>query len=246
MKRKATLTALTLAAVMVAGVSTAINAQGMGGRSGGPGGFGMGPKIDFAAIDANGDGKITPDEMKAWQAKQVDGLDANNDGYLTEDEIVNFRTKQAEARIKARVAAMFAKRDLNGDGKLSAAEMMSAPRDMIAQRMFRMADRNKDGAVSQAEFDAAKARVMQRMDRFQDGRGKRWHHGQRGDRDGWMMRGQAMQGQAMRGQGQWGTGNCQYPGARQGMGPGQGMGQGMGQGLGQGRMTPPPAAQDGN
>ena len=82
MTSKATLTALTLAAVMAAGLSTALNAQGMG-----PAGDGPRPMPGFAALDANGDGAITPDEIAAYRAKQVAELDANGDGFLTADEI---------------------------------------------------------------------------------------------------------------------------------------------------------------
>lgn len=180
MKRKATLTALTLAAVAAAGLSTAISAQtmggGMAGMMGGPGMHRMGPGIDFKAIDTNGDGSISQDELKAWEAKQIDGLDANKDGYLTEQEIVDFEMKKAEARIKARVARMFKQVDVNGDGKISAAEMMMAPRDMMADRMFRMADVNHDGKVTKAEFDAARAKFRKRMERMRDHhRGRDWH-----------------------------------------------------------------------
>ncbi|KDB02227.1 Ca2+ sensor [Defluviimonas sp. 20V17] len=145
---------------------------------GGPGMHRMGPKIDYKAIDTNGDGTISQEELKAWQAKQIDGLDANKDGYLTEQEVVDFETKKAEARIKARVARMFKQLDVNGDGKISAAEMMMAPRDMMADRMFRMADVNHDGKVTQAEFDAAKQKFRKRMERMRAHHGERNWHGE--------------------------------------------------------------------
>lgn len=187
MKRKATLTALTLAAITAAGLSTALQAQPMNGPMGGPmGGPGMhhpmGPKIDFKAIDTNGDGAISMDELKAWEAKQMEGLGSDANGALTEQDIVNFETAKAKARIEARVSAWFKAADVNGDGKVSAAEMMMAPRNVMADRMFEMADVNHDGKVTQAEFDAARAKMMERMKmmrehRGHEGRGHHKHHG---------------------------------------------------------------------
>ena len=59
-------------------------------RQGGPedrGGAGMmGPAFDFAAIDANKDGKVTPEELTAWRKAQAAGIDTNADGKLSVED----------------------------------------------------------------------------------------------------------------------------------------------------------------
>lgn len=122
---------------------------------------------------------------------------------------------------------MFQRHDLNGDGKLSAAEMMAGQGDAMMMRLFNRADANNDGKVTQAEWDAAKTR-FQRM-------------GQRaGRRDGdrnWRGMMQGQQGQpgmrqgAMQGRPGMGAGNCDYP---------------RGMGLGAGQNRPPMPPQTGN
>jgi len=44
-------------------------------------------KSVFKAADANADGKLTPDELKASNSKEFDYLDKNKDGFVTVDEI---------------------------------------------------------------------------------------------------------------------------------------------------------------
>ncbi len=44
-------------------------------------------KSVFKAIDVNGDGKLAPDELKAYNGKEHEFLDKNKDGFITVDEI---------------------------------------------------------------------------------------------------------------------------------------------------------------
>lgn len=187
MKAQAKLTALTLAAIMAAGASTALHAQGK--RADGPR-----PMIQFSAIDTNGDGVITPDEIKAYRESRIKALDANGDGELTADEIANFQLAQIKARIEARAKAMVQRLDVNGDGKLSAAELAAARLPGLQgpdSRMMRWLDKDGDGKITKQEFDAAQARMdrsrgHERGERWGKHDGKRgWMHDGRGD-GGWM------------------------------------------------------------
>lgn len=169
----------------------------MGGPMGGPddrAGFGF----DITVFDANGDGKVTLEEIQAKRAADAKALDANGDGVISEEELVDFELAKAKTRIEARVKARFAAQDSNGDGVLSAAELMERP---LPTRMFQRLDRDGDGAVSAEEMQAAR-KMMQRRMGDRDGRGG---HSRMGDRDhhGKMMR----DGHGRMGDGPMGPGN---------------------------------------
>jgi hypothetical protein len=80
--------------------------------------------------------------------------DPNGDGVTTKDEML------------AGAAARFDKLDADKDGKLSAAEIGSAP----GARMLQRADTDNDGMVSKDEMAAATATRFDRMDANHDGK----------------------------------------------------------------------------
>jgi Ca2+-binding EF-hand superfamily protein len=62
------------------------------------------------------------------------------------------------AKPKADPAAVFAKKDKNGDGKLSKEEFTAGAKDAAkAEAQFTAKDKDKDGSVSKEEFTAAPA-----------------------------------------------------------------------------------------
>ena len=124
----------------------AMNMPGMGMHMGM-----MPPAFDFAAADANKDGKVSPEEFAAARAAMVAGIDTDKDGLLSVDELAAMHLKAMEAAAKDMATRMVKNLDANGDGKLSAAEMASMPMPPDA---FQRADTNKDGAIDQAEADA--------------------------------------------------------------------------------------------
>lgn len=146
-----------------------------GERFGGEGGpmFGM----DFAAIDADKDGKITQAEIDAHRAAQAKALDTDGDGLLSAEELAAMHLQNATTRANDRAARMIERMDSDGDGKLSAAEMAARP---MPARMFDRLDTDKDGAITEAELAAARDRMTERMG---DRRGdmKRGHHGGQGN-----------------------------------------------------------------
>jgi len=118
-----------------------------------PGGEGHDPMARMKAADTNGDGMISRDEAKALPriAKHFDEIDANHDGQLTADELRAFHQKMHEARM-AKGAERLKKLDTDGDGRISRAEAQAAPR--LAAR-FDDLDTNKDGFLTHDELKAA-------------------------------------------------------------------------------------------
>jgi len=138
----------------------------------------------FFRADANGDGTVTADEARAGrealfnqkpllrfifqrtqeetqrqgnqpqisQAKQtvMSLLDSNHDG--------NFSAPELRQAVQTSVQGLFMMADKNGDGQLDPAEVngsvLEAGRAAV-QTAFNTADMDKNGAVSQAEFDKA-------------------------------------------------------------------------------------------
>ena len=152
MKKRILMIALFSGTVMMAG---AVQAQG---QRGGP---------DFATLDADGDGILTQEEMESRGAARFAEADTDGDGGLSADEL----TAAAAARAAERTARMLERLDTNGDGLLQQTEMQ--PRGDRAGKMFERMDTDGDGGISEAEFDAARARLMER-------RGERHGQGDRG------------------------------------------------------------------
>lgn len=101
----------------------------------------------------------------------------------------NATVTRAEAQAKA--TEMFAKMDVNKDGKLDAADRAAKRSEMQAQ-MFDRLDADKDGNISKAEWDQHSAdraakRGEKRADAGEGKRGMRGHHGKRGGYHGMLM-----------------------------------------------------------
>ena len=107
-------------AVLISGV-TAISlalSAGFVAAKGGYGGKG-GPRLSFEQLDLNGDGQVTKDELAAQATARFNDADTNGDGNLSAKELAAASERAKEERI----ARMIEKRDENGDGVLSQAEM---------------------------------------------------------------------------------------------------------------------------
>lgn len=227
MARKSLFAALALTAGIAAlATPTLLSAHDRGGRWGGMMGFGMmggagdgpGAAFDFAKVDANGDGKITSEELAAWRQAGVAGIDADGDHLISAEELTAKMMAEAQARIEARAKDRVAAQDANGDGKLSVEELI-APR--IGTRLFERADADGDGAVSEAEVQAMHERMAAMRGQRGDRMGPRGA-GMDGCGMGGMMPGRGM----MPGHGGWFGGD---DGWGNGMMPGTGTGNGTGQ-----------------
>lgn len=150
---------IALAVVLGAGASLADRAADHGKGFGGPMGPGAQMPFDFTAADADKDGKLTQAELNAYRTAWVKDVDSNGDGLISADELSAMHLKAAQARIEAQSKEMIANRDMDGDGKLSVVELLTPP---LPAKLFERLDTDKDGAISQAELDAMKARGLEK------------------------------------------------------------------------------------
>lgn len=106
------------------------------------------------AADKNGDGMISRDEAAAmpWLAKHFDAIDANHDGQITPDELKAFHRVHA----RSRMAEHWKRIDTNGDGRISREEAQANAPRLAAH--FDQVDANGDGFITPEELRAARAR----------------------------------------------------------------------------------------
>lgn len=170
-------TALT-ATLMLSLVATSLPAVAQDGGEGprGP----RGPMIQFEAMDANNDGKITQDEIDAHAAARFAETDTNGDGTISIEEMVARMTTERAERIQKGAERMIERRDANNDGVLSADEM--GPRN--GNRMFERLDANSDGAITKEEMEEARERFAKRFGEHRKGeRGGHWKQHKHGQND---------------------------------------------------------------
>lgn len=128
-----------------------------GNREGGEGFRGRGgprPNPMFEAIDADGDGMITPRELRT-ALKALKSLDADGDGNISLEEVTPQRGPggpggPGRGGDPSEMIDRFMERDANSDGKLTPDEV-----DQRMAFMLRDADTNGDGAVDRAELETA-------------------------------------------------------------------------------------------
>ncbi|MEZ5957202.1 MAG: hypothetical protein R3C27_08345 [Hyphomonadaceae bacterium] len=144
--------------------------------------FDAGRTAQFARLDADNNGELTREEMRAERGARgehrgrrghrggpggpggFEGADANGDGDITRDEFL------------ARPIAMFERLDANHNGVIEASERPQRPeRGAQDGERRQRADRpNPDtdgnGTFSRAEFTAMGAHMFERLDANSDGR----------------------------------------------------------------------------
>ena len=136
----------------------------------------------FAKADADGDGRVTPEEFAAVRMdRRGRGEDARRDGRRRDGSRDRRRSRGLFED------GAFDAADADGDGKLSREEWRELPRaarDAGRARMFARMDDNGDGVLEAAEF-APNVERLRALDADGDGRLTRreMREGRRGDRD---------------------------------------------------------------
>ena len=124
--------------------------------------------------DLNNDGVVDPQEW-AYRVREdrlqqlVANHDADADGQMTEAELL------AAGHEAGAVKKFFEQHDINGDGKLSASEILTLHTHSEAEDSFREHDTDKDGVITRAELGAlqSNATVAAWFDRYdKDGDGR--------------------------------------------------------------------------
>ena len=111
-------------------------------------------------MDTNRDGRISAREHAAAAARMFRAMDANGDGRVTAAEMTAAQEKITGRKPSAQDLSSAEKIrvvDGDGDGVLTAKEHADASR-----AMFLTMDRDKDGSLSRAEFDAGHARLTRK------------------------------------------------------------------------------------
>ena len=150
---------------------------GFGGDQGGPPGGGQGDQggrggfrgrggppqnLIFEAIDVDGNGEISKQELRK-AAVAILKLDANDDGVITLDEVTPQRGPGGPGGPggfdPAGMVDRLMELDVDGDGMLSVEEVQ----DSRFSRMLGNADTNNDGLLDRAELTAAAEAMAQRF-----------------------------------------------------------------------------------
>ena len=113
MKLSKPMTITAIAAASAIGLATLIPAFASGDGHGPMGGHG--PAAFFEKMDANGDGKVTAEEMTAARAAEFASADADGDGFLSKAEILAKAQEHAQARMEQRAAKMIERGDTDVD-----------------------------------------------------------------------------------------------------------------------------------
>ena len=98
-------------------------------------------------LDANKDGRITPDEIKPRMLKRFTMFDSNGDKSVTAQEFEAVLQKRAEQRRQR----LFALIDVNKDGTITQAEY-----ERLTDDMFDKADTDHNGGMDLAELKGFK------------------------------------------------------------------------------------------
>lgn len=103
----------------------------------------------FADWDQNKDRRVTLSEMKLAMSTQFKQADQNKDDQMTLEEVLNLMPFFVRNKARPKVIDYIRAQDLNRDGKLSQGEMVGS-----TQTRFARIDTNRDGMISEAEFNA--------------------------------------------------------------------------------------------
>jgi len=102
-----------------------------------------GGKAIFKMLDADGDGKVTLDEMLNRASKRFDETDQNSDGEISVGEMAD---RMERRRLERRAERRLRRMDYDGDGKVTKSEIESR-----VKKRFALLDANDDGVIEGKE-----------------------------------------------------------------------------------------------
>ena len=175
---------LSLAALAIAGAAlaeqTAVSGQGMERSWTRADALARADRL-FSKLDVNGDGKLDPADREARRAARFDRIDSNKDGQISRAEFTDMRPGMGRHGMGGHDAGHDAGRD-GRDGAGMADNQKDAGHrrgrglhhgrmggGMGGMMLMHMADSNRDGIVSKAEFTAAAANRFDTSDTNRDG-----------------------------------------------------------------------------
>lgn len=136
----------------------------------------------FARMDVNKDGKLDQADRTARQAEHFARMDTDKDGKLSPAEFAARPKREGMgegrkgagkmARHGGRGGMMARMADANKDGAISRDEFVAAQ-----GKRFAMLDANNDGTVSADERQAARAKMREHMRAMRGGAAKTGHEG---------------------------------------------------------------------
>jgi hypothetical protein len=103
----------------------------------------------FFRADANNDGRVTKDEVRAAREAAFARMDVDQDGFLTPADRADRPVRQGRGDPGARMAKM----DSNADGRISKDEFVG-----LDYAIFDRLDANKDGAIDRTEAASMQGR----------------------------------------------------------------------------------------
>lgn len=121
----------------------------------------------WAKLDVNKDGKLDKADREAKMAERFAAMDADKNGSISQAEFMAHHSAMKGQRAAGAEGQNAGKRDGwqgRGKGRMGHHGGMGG-----GMRMMAMADTNKDGAVSRAEYDAGVKMHFDMMDTNKDG-----------------------------------------------------------------------------
>lgn len=136
-----------VAAVTLAGATGVALADWGGGRHGGGPGRAMMIEHLFERVDADGDGRITAEEIAAAKSARVKEIDPDEDGRVARDDFIAAAVERAREMAERR----FTSADSDGDGFVDRAAFEHGPR---MERMMERLDEDGDGVITREEAES--------------------------------------------------------------------------------------------